>query len=48
MSPTERRPLMDCAGGPAATINYRSVLSSETASIITNPQLSKKTFEEKE
>jgi hypothetical protein len=34
--------------GPAATVNYRPVLSSERAYKITNPQLSKENFKEKE
>jgi hypothetical protein len=34
--------------GPSATIHYRPVLSSERALQITNPQLSKESFMEKE
>jgi hypothetical protein len=34
--------------GPAATVNYRLVLSSERKLKITNPQLSKENFKEKE
>jgi hypothetical protein len=33
--------------GPAATVNYRPVLSSERVPIITNLQLSKEKFKEK-
>jgi hypothetical protein len=37
-----------CWRGLAATVNYRPVLSSERALQITNPQLPKENFKEKE